>query len=51
MRHPRKLGTPEKKGEQLETRIDTMSELQKELNHLEETRIRFTVCLSFINLN
>ena len=36
MRHPRKLGPPKKKGEQLESRIDTTNELRrKELSQLE----------------
>ena len=42
-----------RKDETLETRITsswTISE-RKELNHLEEIRIRFIVCLSFIKLN
>ena len=47
-RHPRKLGTPEKKGEKLESRI-LMNLQNKELNLLDETRIRITLCSSFTN--
>ena len=43
-----KLGTPEKKDEQKKSRI-LMNLRNKELNHLDETRIRIRLCLSFIN--
>ena len=49
MRKLRELGTPGKrKDEPIE--IETLMSLQnKELNLLDETRIRITLCVSFIN--
>jgi len=44
----RKLGTPVKKDEQMKSRI-LMNLRNKELNLVDETRIRITLCSSFTN--
>ena len=47
----RELGTPGKKDEHLKPRISMMNHFGKqELNKLDETRIRITLCVSFTNL-
>ena len=47
----RELGTLGKKEEQLKPRISMMNHSGKqELNKLNETRIRITLCVSFTNL-
>ena len=45
-----KLGNQEKKDETIETK-NLKSLRNKELNILDETRIRITLCVSFTNLN